>query len=86
MPEEWHNFEDAFGRVLDPKYGIDAPAIVESDYGQGKVLITYPHPDTPGGPAQYYTVLANIIFFFYPEKNPFLCPHILLVLLLRWKS
>ena len=69
MPEEWHNFEAAFGKVLDPKYGIDAPAIVESDYGQGKVLITYPHPDTPGGPAQYYTVLANMIFYLSREKT-----------------
>ena len=68
MPEEWHNFEAAFAKVLDPKYLIDAPAIVESDYGQGKVLITYPHPDTPGGPAQYYTVLANMIFYLSREK------------------
>ena len=68
MPEEWKNFEAAFGKVLNPEYGIGAPAIIEADYGEGKVLVTYPHPDTPDGPGHYYTVLANMIFYLSQEK------------------
>jgi hypothetical protein len=45
---DWQRLEQAYEINLDPERLVDEPAIVEGQYGRGRVLLSYPHLETPG--------------------------------------
>jgi hypothetical protein len=55
----WGQFEQAYGINLDPERLMDEPAVLEGRYGEGRVLLSYPHLETPGD-ASGNTALFNI--------------------------
>jgi hypothetical protein len=55
----WGQFEQAYGINLDPERLMDEPAVLEGRYGEGRVLLSYPHLETPGDAAGN-TALFNI--------------------------
>ncbi len=44
----WQEFERIYGINLDPAKLLGHPAIVEARRGQGRLILSYPHLDTPG--------------------------------------
>jgi len=56
---DWRQFEEAYQINLDPERLIDEPAVLEGRYGEGRVLLSYPHLETPGDAAGN-TALFNI--------------------------
>jgi len=48
---DWGQFEEAYRINLDPERIIDEPAVLEGRYGEGRVLLSYPHLETPGDAA-----------------------------------
>ncbi len=44
----WSELEERYGIFLDPKRLKDEPAVVEGRFGQGKVILSLVHFDTPG--------------------------------------
>jgi hypothetical protein len=56
---DWKQFEEAYQINLDPERLINEPAVLESRYGEGRVLLSYPHLETPGD-APGNTALFNI--------------------------
>ena len=56
---DWGQFEEAYQINLDPKRIINEPAVLEGRYGKGRVLLSYPHLETPGDAAGN-TALFNI--------------------------
>jgi hypothetical protein len=56
---DWGQFEETYQINLDPKLIIDEPAVLEGRYGEGRVLLSYPHLETPGDAAGN-TALFNI--------------------------
>jgi len=56
---DWKQFEEAYQINLDPERLINEPAVLEGRYGEGRVLLSYPHLETPGDAAGN-TALFNI--------------------------
>jgi hypothetical protein len=56
---DWRHFEETYQINLDPKRIIDEPAVLEGRYGEGRVLLSYPHLETPDDAAGN-TALFNI--------------------------
>lgn len=44
----WQEFETIYGINLDPAKLLGHPAIVEARRGKGRLILSYPHLDTPG--------------------------------------
>jgi len=44
----WESWEQSYGINLDPARLVGEPAIIEADYGAGRVFLSYPHLETPG--------------------------------------
>jgi hypothetical protein len=44
----WTEWESHYGINLDPKRLEGEPAILEARYGKGRVVLSYPHLETPG--------------------------------------
>ncbi|MEN6467698.1 MAG: BPL-N domain-containing protein [Smithella sp.] len=44
----WSELEESYGIFLDPQRLKDEPAVIEGRFGQGKVLLSLVHFDTPG--------------------------------------
>lgn len=44
----WQEFEKIYGINLDPAKLLGHPAIVEARRGKGRLILSYPHLDTPG--------------------------------------
>ena len=59
LGRDWAQLEEAYQINLDPERIINEPAIVEGRYGEGRVLLSYPHLETPGDAAGN-TALFNI--------------------------
>lgn len=55
----WSTFEDAYRINLNPARLYNEPAIIEGNYGMGKVLLSLVHFDTPDDP-NAQTVLENL--------------------------
>jgi len=48
-PEELQRLEAVYGINLDPwRYFLNNPAIIEGSYGSGRLILSYPHLETPG--------------------------------------
>lgn len=45
---DWEQLERAYGINLDPERLLNEPAVVEGKCGEGRVLLSYPHLETPG--------------------------------------
>jgi hypothetical protein len=56
---DWGQHEQAYEINLDPERLINEPAVLEGRYGEGRVLLSYPHLETPGDAAGN-TALFNI--------------------------
>ena len=56
---DWKQFEEAYQINLDPERLLNEPAVLEGRYGEGRVLLSYPHLETPGDAAGN-TALFNI--------------------------
>ena len=56
---DWKQFEEAYQINLNPELLINEPAVIEGRYGEGRVLLSYPHLETPGDAAGN-TALFNI--------------------------
>ncbi len=61
-------FERQYRLHLDPDVLIDQPAVIESRYGQGKVVLTYPHLDTPDNPWEGLA-LFNLWQYLLPSTS-----------------
>jgi hypothetical protein len=54
---DWEQLERAYGINLDPERLLNEPAILEGRYGEGRVVLSYPHLETPGN------ALSNLALF-----------------------
>ena len=45
---DWARLEEAYEINLDPRRLLNEPAIVECKYGEGRVVLSYPHLESPG--------------------------------------
>ncbi|MFA9433089.1 MAG: BPL-N domain-containing protein [Deltaproteobacteria bacterium] len=45
---EWEQLEKAYQINLNPERLSNEPAIIAGEYGQGRVVLSYPHLETPG--------------------------------------
>lgn len=57
---DWRWWEEKYGINLDPRRIVGEPAVIETRFGNGKVLLSYLHFETPGDTAGH-TVLLNIL-------------------------
>lgn len=48
---DWEQLEEDYQINLNPERLIDEPAIIAGEYGQGRVVLSYPHLETPGDAA-----------------------------------
>jgi hypothetical protein len=48
---EWEQLEKDYQINLNPERLLNEPAIIEGEYGQGRVVLSYPHLETPGDAA-----------------------------------
>jgi len=53
---DWEEWEKVYGINLDPKKMLGLPAIIETKRGKGRLILSYPHLETPGD------ALANRLF------------------------
>jgi hypothetical protein len=49
--EDWEQLEKAYQINLDPERLRNEPALIEGKYGKGRILLSYPHLETPGDTA-----------------------------------
>jgi len=47
----WSLLEKSYEINLDPERLLNEPAVLEGKYGEGRILLSYPHLETPGDPA-----------------------------------
>ena len=56
----WEEWEEVYGINLNPKHLLGQPAIVEGCTGHGRLILSYPHLETPED-IQANQLLANIV-------------------------
>jgi len=76
----WHEWEDIYGINLNPVRLIGQPAMMELHKGSGKLILSYPHLETPGdsvGNRLFANILAYLSDSFAsgpsgsdPRQNP----------------
>lgn len=59
-PYDWKKWEEAYGINLNPKRIVNEPAVVEAAFGEGKIVLSYLHFETPGD-ADGNRVLLNLL-------------------------
>ncbi|MCL4472428.1 MAG: BPL-N domain-containing protein [Actinobacteria bacterium] len=64
---DWQVWEDRYGINLNPGRIVGEPAVIETVFGEGRVLLSYPHFETPGDAAGA-RVLLNIIGYLAGGK------------------
>jgi len=64
----WSGLEARYGILLDPRRLKDEPAIVEGRFGQGKVILSLVHFDTPGD-RNGAAVLRNLWQYLIPHPQ-----------------
>ncbi|MHB8858365.1 MAG: BPL-N domain-containing protein [Thermoleophilia bacterium] len=65
---DWQVWEDRYGINLNPGRIVGEPAVIETVFGEGRVLLSYPHFETPGDAAGA-RVLLNIIGYLAGGKE-----------------
>lgn len=77
MPEEsipWKDWEKIYGINLDPSRLMGQSALIETRRGKGKLILSYPHLDTPDHPWANRLLLRSLQYLdreaapFFPEK------------------
>jgi len=63
--EKW---EAGYGINLDPARLAGEPAIIEAEYGTGRVLLSYLHLETPGS-RKGNRALANLLEYLKPQRQ-----------------
>ncbi len=63
----WDQWEKSYGTNLNPERIKGEPAVLETDYGKGKVLLSYLHFETPDD-NQGQKVLLNIFEYLADKK------------------
>jgi putative intracellular protease/amidase len=48
---DWEDLEQIYEINLDPRRLLNEPAVLEGTYGKGRVVLSYPHLETPGDTA-----------------------------------
>ena len=73
---DWEDLEQAYEINLDPRRLLNEPAILEGKYGKGRVVLSYPHLETPGDTAGnmalfniWYNLLDNMPLRDSPIAN-----------------
>ncbi|MHB8792116.1 MAG: BPL-N domain-containing protein [Thermoleophilia bacterium] len=64
---DWEVWERNYGINLNPKRIMGEPAVIETRFGQGRVLLSYLHFETPGDDAGH-RVLLNILRYLAGGK------------------
>lgn len=64
---DWEAWEQSYGINLDPGRLEGEPAVIETGFGRGKVLLSYLHFETPGDSAGH-RVLLNILSYLAGGK------------------
>lgn len=65
---EWERWEKEYGTNLDPGRIIGEPAVIEAAFGQGRVLLSYLHFETPRDDVGH-RVLLNILEYLGGGKQ-----------------
>jgi len=68
---DWNYWERIYGINLQPERIIGEPAVIETTFGEGKVLLSYLHFETPGD-KDGHVVLLNILEYLAGVK-PVVC-------------
>jgi hypothetical protein len=73
---DWEKLERDYQIKLDPARLLDEPAVLEGKYGKGRVLLSYPHLETPGDSAGnmalfniWYDLLDTSVFCSSPAPD-----------------
>jgi hypothetical protein len=61
LPEELGTLDEVYDGLANPAILKGLVAMVEGEYGAGKIIIGYPHPETPGVEGGFL-LLANAIY------------------------
>lgn len=72
LPEEIETLDRVYDGYANPAIIQGLVAIVEGEYGEGKIVVGYPHPETPGLEGGFL-LLANAIY--HVTQNPPLNDH-----------
>ncbi len=64
---DWARWEQSYNTNLNPKRVKGEPAIIETNFGKGKVFLSYLHFETPGDD-QGYKVLLNILEYLAGKR------------------
>ncbi|MGD8253147.1 MAG: BPL-N domain-containing protein [Syntrophobacterales bacterium] len=48
---DWENLEQVYEINMDPRRLLNEPAVLQGTYGKGRVVLSYPHLETPGDTA-----------------------------------
>ena len=82
LPEKsvpWREWEAIYGINLDPSRLLGHPAIVEARRGKGKLILSYPHLDTPEHPWANRLFLRSLQYLdreaapYFPRKVAHCC-------------
>lgn len=65
---DWDFWEQRYGINLNPQRIVGEPAVIETRFGDGKVLLSYLHFETPGDTAGH-AVLLNILDYLAGGKR-----------------
>jgi hypothetical protein len=65
---DWKDLEKNYEINLDPKRLLNEPAVLQGTYGKGRVVLSYPHLDTPGDTAGNMA-LFNIWYYLLNATN-----------------
>ncbi|RLF98608.1 MAG: hypothetical protein DRN49_05630 [Thaumarchaeota archaeon] len=68
-PRKWVESEEEYGFTLDPYKMLGTPAILEANYGKGKIILSYPHPEAIDWELSHKFV-ANAIYYLASKKLP----------------
>jgi len=67
LPEEMGTLDKIFDGYANPAYLKGMVAIAEGEFGKGRIIVGYPHPETPGLEGGFL-LLANAIY--HVTQNP----------------
>jgi hypothetical protein len=67
----WNEWECAYGINLNPVRLMGQPAMMEIRRGKGKLILSYPHLETPGD-AMGNRLLANILAYLSDSGSPWM--------------
>jgi hypothetical protein len=68
---EWESWERVYGINLNPDRLMGHPAIIEATLGQGRLILSYPHLETPGD-AWGNRLFLNVLKYLDDKASSFL--------------